>query len=161
MRPRNILNDVSLQSSLDAGKTFSSSARLTSRSFDSRIGFGAKEGLPDLGSRLGLISDDRFALGLWTDTRAGTFATQKQDLAQALATVSDPPRLSGTAENALRYGGLALALAGLALTSLTILGRWPPRPRPATGPLSPGDVGSELGTSAAPVTATKDAGEKE
>ena len=163
VRPRNILNDVSLQSSLDAGKTFSSSVRLTSRSFDSRIGFGAKEGLPDLGSRLGLISDNRFAVGLWTDTRAGTFATQKQDLAQALATVSDPSRLSGTAENVLRYGGLALALAGLALTSLTILGRWPPRPRPANDPdpLSPEDAGSERRTSAAPITSTKDAGEKE
>ncbi len=138
-RPRNVLNDVSLQSSLDGGKTFSRSATFTSRSFDSRIGFGAKEGLPDLGSRLGLVSDNRFALGLWTDTRAGTFATQKQDLAQALATVDDPPRLSDTTENALRYGGFLLVLAGFALAALTLAGRWPPRPRSAEGADRPGE----------------------
>ncbi len=131
--PRNVLNDVSLQSSLDAGKTFSRSLRLTSRSFDSRIGFGAKEGLPDLGSRLGLISDDRFALGLWTDTRAGTAATQKQDLAGALAAVSEPPRLSSGAESALRYGGLALVLAGLGLVALWVTGR-PPTTTPSRHP---------------------------
>ncbi len=130
-RPRNVLNDVSLQSSLDSGKTFSPSLRLSSRSFDSRIGFGAKEGLPDLGSRLGLISDDKFALGLWTDTRAGSPATQKQDLAQALAAVTDPPRLSATAENALRYGGLAAILAGLALAALWVAGRPPTVRAPA------------------------------
>ena len=130
-RPRNVLNDVSLQSSLDGGKTFSRSVRLTSRPFDSRIGFGAKEGLPDLGSRLGLVSDNRFAMGVWTDTRAGTFATQKQDLAQALAAVDEPARLSDTSENALRYGGFLVVLAGLALIVLTIVGRWPPTPRSA------------------------------
>ncbi len=162
-RPRNILNDVSLQSSLDAGRSFSSSVRLTSRSFDSRIGFGAKEGLPDLGSRLGLISDDRFALGLWTDTRAGTFQTQKQDLAQGLAAVNDPPRLSDTAESTLRYGGLALALAGLALTALTILGRWPPSPRPTRKPDQPGHEGdgSEISGSAETAEQAKQTSEKE
>ena len=145
-RPRNVLNDVSLQSSLDAGKTFSRSLRLTSRSFDSRIGFGAKEGLPDLGSRLGLISDNRFALGLWTDTRAGTPATQKQDLAAALAAVSYPPSISSTAENALRWGGLALVLGGLALAALWITGR-PPTTPPARDPevrgTEPGQDGEE------------------
>ena len=162
MRPRNILNDVSLQSSLDEGKNFSRSLRLTSRSFDSRIGFGAKEGLPDLGSRLGLISDNRFALGLWTDTRAGTLATQKQDLAQALATVSDPPGLSDTAENALRYGGFALALAGLALTAFTILGRWPRSPRPANEPDLPAheEDSSEVSKSAESVTLTRKTSKK-
>jgi len=127
-RPSNILNDVSLQTSIDAGKSFSKSVRLTSRSFDSRIGFGRKEGLPDLGSRLALVSGDRSALGLWTDTRAGTFATQKQDLAQAVMAVSEPARLSDTAEAALRYGGLAVGLAGLALIAFVLTAR---RRRPA------------------------------
>jgi len=125
--PGNVLNNVSIQSSLDAGKTFSPSVRLSSRSFDSRIGFGAKEGLPDLGSRLALISDNKFALGLWTDTRAGTPATQKQDLAQALTAITTPPRLSNTTKNLLRYGGLALILAGLTLTAL-----WATRQPPTT-----------------------------
>jgi hypothetical protein len=119
---RNLLNEVSLQSSFDDGRTFSPAVRLSSRPSDSRIGFGAKEGLPDLGSRLALISTDRAALGLWTDTRAGVPATQKQDLAAAAVSVDDPPRLSGTAKAALGYGGLLVGLLGLALLAL-VLGR--------------------------------------
>ena len=121
-RRRNVMNQVSLQSSADAGETFTPALALASRSFDSRIGFGAKEGLPDLGSRLGLVSDDRWALGLWTDTRSGTPATQKQDLASAVAAVSKPERLSATEEDALRYGGIALLVAGLALVGLWLAG---------------------------------------
>ena len=120
---RNLLNEVSLQSSFDHGKTFSPAIRLSSRPSDSRIGFGAKEGLPDLGSRLGLISTDRAALGLWTDTRAGVPATQKQDLAEAAVSISDPARLSGAAKAALRYGGLLLSLAGLAILGLVVTRR--------------------------------------
>ncbi len=117
---RNLRNEVSLQSSFDHGRTFTPSLRLSSRPSDSRIGFGAKEGLPDLGSRLALISGDRAALGLWTDTRAGTPATQKQDLADAAVAISDPARLSDLARGGLRYGGLAAGLAGLALLGLAL-----------------------------------------
>ena len=91
----NLRNHVSLQSSFDHGATFTPSVRLSSRPSDSRIGFGAKEGLPDLGSRLGLISGDRAALGLWTDTRAGVPETQKQDLAAAAVAVTDPEAALG------------------------------------------------------------------
>ena len=121
--PRNVRNQASLQSSFDHGETFTPRLRLSSQAFSSRIGFGAKEGLPDLGSRLALVSGDRSALGVWTDTRAGTRATQKQDLAQAVVAVSDPTRLSETAELALRYGGLAVALAGLVLVGLGLRAR--------------------------------------
>ena len=121
------MNQVALQSSSDGGKSFTPAIALASRPFSSRIGFGAKEGLPDLGSRLGLISDERFALGLWTDTRSGTAATQKQDLAAAAVAVTEPARLSGTAEDALRYGGIALALAGVAVLALWLAGRGPMR----------------------------------
>ena len=137
---QNLRNQVSLQSSFDHGQTFTRSIRLASRPSDSRIGFGAKEGLPDLGSRLALLSGDRAALGLWTDTRAGTPATQKQDLAAAAVAVSDPFRLSGSVKGALRFGGLALALAGLALLGLA-LGRRRPSPAPATE----GDSGEDGG----------------
>jgi len=129
--PANIMTHVSLQSSFDAGKTFTPAVALSSRSFDSRIGFGAKEGLPDLGSRLALISGDRWALGLWTDTRAGTPATQKQDLAEAAVAVTEPPRLSNPARYGLRYVGLGLGLAGLAL-----IGLWAATRRPTGGGVS-------------------------
>jgi len=116
--PRNVMNQVSLQSSFDAGRSFTPSVRLAGRPFDSRIGFGAKEGLPDLGSRLGLISSDQAALGLWTDTRAGTPETQKQDLAKAVVAFAEPEGLAEPVEAGLRYGGLALALIGLGLLAL-------------------------------------------
>lgn len=124
----NLRNHISLQSSFDHGRTFASAVRLSSRPSDSRIGFGAKEGLPDLGSRLALLSGDRAALGLWTDTRAGIPATQKQDLAAAAVTVTDPARLSVPAKDALGYGGLALGFAGLALIALGLRRGVSPRP---------------------------------
>lgn len=124
---RNLLNEVSLQSSFDHGGTFTPALRLSSRPSDSRIGFGAKEGLPDLGSRLALISGDRAALALWTDTRAGTPVTQKQDLAEAAVAVSDPARLSQAVRDALRYGGVAAVIAGLSLIGLAL------RRRPRSG----------------------------
>jgi hypothetical protein len=118
---RNVMNHVSLQSSYDAGRSFTPALRLSSRSFDSRIGFGAKEGLPDLGSRLGLISTDQAALGLWTDTRAGTPETQKQDLAKTVVAVAGPEGLAEPVEAGLRYGGLALGVAGLGVLILWLL----------------------------------------
>lgn len=109
-REDNVANSVSLQSSEDEGESFGRRLKLSSKSFDSRIGFGAKHGLADLGSRVALVSDDRRALAVWTDTRAGTQASNKQDLAHAVVGFSDPARLSETAQGALRYGGLALTL---------------------------------------------------
>lgn len=115
-----ILNQASVQSSFDHGETFTAALRMSSQTFDSTIGFGRKEGLPDLGSRLAMVSADRAALAIWTDTRAGTPATQKQDLAQAVIAVSAPTRLSAATESALRYGGVALVLGGLALLALAL-----------------------------------------
>ena len=117
---RNVLNEVSLQSSADHGRTFTPALRLSSANFDARIGFGAKEGLPDLGSRLALLSDDRAALGVWTDTRGGTPATQKQNLFQAVVAVTPPDGLSDGTRRALRFGGLGLGLAGLVLLGFAL-----------------------------------------
>jgi len=111
---QNVRNNVSLQSSFDHGKTFTKSVQLASKPSDSRIGFGAKEGLPDLGSRLALISADTGALGVWTDTSAGTSVSRKQDLAAGPVAFSRPAPLGGLVKRALLYGGFALALAGLA-----------------------------------------------
>ncbi len=119
----NVENQVSLQSSFDDGKSFTPALRLSSQAFDSTIGFGRKEGLPDLGSRLALVSSDRAALGVWTDTRAGTPATQKQDLAAAVIAVSDPFRLSDGTRTALRIGGVLAGLAGLLLAGFMLMAR--------------------------------------
>jgi hypothetical protein len=116
--PANVMNEVSLQSSFDHGRTFTPAIELSSSPFSSLIGYGAKEGLPDLGSRLGLISGNRWALGVWTDTRAGTPATQKQDIAEAAVAIKKPTRLSSLARSALRYGGLALLLVALILLAV-------------------------------------------
>ena len=119
----NVMNEVSFQYSLDDGKKFAKRIRLSDRAFSSRIGFGSERGLPDLGSRLGLLSTEDRALGVWTDTRAGTRTTGKQDLAERFVAFNDPPRLSGTLEAPLRYGGIALALVGLLLLLAWLLGQ--------------------------------------
>ena len=123
---RNVMNEVSFQYSVDDGKDFSSRIRLTDRPFDSRIGFGSERGLPDLGSRIGLLSTEDRSLGVWTDTRAGTRATGKQDLAERLVAFNDPPRLSSGLEALLRFGGILLALAGLALLTAWLLAQRKP-----------------------------------
>ncbi|HWF50076.1 MAG TPA: sialidase family protein [Solirubrobacteraceae bacterium] len=121
--PHNIENEASFQSSFDHGRTFTPSIRLSSRPSDSRIGFGAREGLPDLGSRLALISDNRAAAGIWTDTRDGTPQTQKQDLAEEAVAIQNASGLSSGAKDALRYAVLVAGLAGLVLLGLVLARR--------------------------------------
>ena len=111
---RDVRNEVSFQSSFDNGKSFTERLLLSNKPFSSRVGFGAERDLPDIGSRLGLESTDPRALAVWTDTRAGTTVTKKQDVAQAVVAVSDPERLSDPVKSLLRFGGVALALLGLA-----------------------------------------------
>ncbi len=119
--PKNVMSGVSLQSSFDGGRTFTPALSLASRPFDSTIGFGRKEGLPDLGSRLGLLSEDQGALAVWSDTRAGSPATQKQDLAAAVVAFGEGARISEPAQYALRYGGLAVGILGLAVLATGVL----------------------------------------
>jgi len=111
--PRNLLNEVSLQSSYDQGATFTPPVALSDRQFDSRVGFGSEREMPDLGNRLGLLADDGHALAVWADTRAGTEASGKQDLARAVVAFQSEDGLSGTARNALRVAGIIAVLAGL------------------------------------------------
>ncbi|MDQ6803551.1 MAG: hypothetical protein M3065_00995, partial [Actinomycetota bacterium] len=94
--------------------SFGGRVLLSARPFDSRVGSGSERGMPDLGNRLGLVSDDSRALAVWSDTRAGTVDSNKQDIAGGAAAVAEPA-LGDPARYILRYGGVALALAGLAL----------------------------------------------
>ncbi len=120
--PANRRNSVSIQSSSDAGRTFTAHARLSDRDFDARIGAGSERGLPDLGSRLGLVAGPDGAFAAWTDTRAGSVDSNKQDIAFARAQVARAGQLPPSARTGLRFGGLALLLAALGLVLV-------PRPR--------------------------------
>ncbi len=111
---RDVMNEVSLQSSGDDGRSFGRRVLLSARPFDSRVGSGSERNMPDLGNRLGLASDDSRALAVWSDTRMGTVDSNKQDIAGAVVSFSGPV-LGKPARYGLRYGGAALALAGLAL----------------------------------------------
>jgi len=110
---KNLMNEVSLQSSFDNGKSYTKRIRLSGRGFDSRVGFGFERNLPDLGSRLALLSEESRALAVWTDTRNGTAVTNKQDVFKA--EVAFPVSLSQPAKYGLRYGGAILGILGLAL----------------------------------------------
>lgn len=108
-----VLNEVSLQSSDDGGASFGPSRQLSDRPFDSRIGFGSERRLPDLGSRLALLSTDTRSLAIWPDTRAGDAISNKQDLALQLVLFMraapdwGPRRLAGAAAT---IGGFVLLL---------------------------------------------------
>ena len=115
--PENLANQVSLQSSSDKGKTFGRRVRLTDASFDSRVGFGSERGLPDLGSRLALLSTKRRGLAVWTDTRGGTVESNKQDLGRAVIEFAEPVPMRGP----LRVGGSVLGAAGAALVAMWVV----------------------------------------
>jgi hypothetical protein len=112
--PRNKLSTVSLQSSFDHGRTFSPHVILSDRAFNSQIGAGSELGLPDLGSSLAIDSTDAQALAVWTDTRAGTVLSNKQDITFARATFSSSGGLGAAVRDLLRYGGVVAVLLGVA-----------------------------------------------
>lgn len=118
-RAENIRNDVSLQFSDDGGKTFSRRLRLTDEAFDSRIGFGSERGLPDLGSRLAVLSTDSRTMAVWTDTRAGTEASNKQDLARAVVAFVPGSSMRGP----LRTASLVMLGTGVLTLLLGLLPR--------------------------------------
>lgn len=109
----NVMTDATLASSHDRGASFDN-VRLSSKSFDSRVGPGAAPQLPiDFGSRLGVSSRDGRSVAAWTDTRLGSTDSGRQDIFAAAYDVPGPP------------GGLArvpvigaLLLVALALSAL-------------------------------------------
>jgi hypothetical protein len=119
----NVLNEVSLQSSFDDGASFEARMRLSDKAFSSRIGFGLERDMADLGSRLGLVSTDSRAFAVWTDTRAGSVRTAKQDIARTVVAFSEPEELSDGAKLLLRAGGIALIALGLVVALLLGLRR--------------------------------------
>jgi len=132
--PRNVRNETSFQTSFDEGATFTASERLTDRGSDSRVGFGTERELPDLGSRIAIVSTDSRALAVWTDTRAGTTTTLKQDLVERVVAITGPQELPGPTEWLLRWGGALLALIGAALLATWLVGARRDRARRTPGP---------------------------
>lgn len=116
--PKNVRNEVSLQSSFDKGASFGPRLRLSDRSFDSTIGFGANRDMPDLGSRLGLLATDKGALAVWADTRSEEREIGKQDLAKALVSFSDPDPL----KTPLKLGGIVVAGLGVLVLAASLAG---------------------------------------
>jgi hypothetical protein len=114
--PNNSDNGVSLQSSFNEGLSFSRSVRLSDRPFSSQIGFGSENQMPDLGSRLGLVSTDAGALAVWSDTRNGTPLIQKQLLARGFVSIS---RSEPSLRAPLRIGGLVALAFGVSLVCVT------------------------------------------
>ena len=108
--PANIVNQVSLQTSRNHGRTFTPRVRISDSGFDSRVGPGSERNLADLGSRIALASATGRALAVWTDTRAGTDVTSKQDLARAIVQTPTPRQVSAW----LRALSLTLITAGAA-----------------------------------------------
>ncbi len=107
--PRDVLNEVSLQSSRDGGRTFSPHVGLASSFFDSRVGFGSERELADLGSRIAIISDEDRAVAAWSDTRSGTDASSKQNVYRAAVRFDR----SSSAADLRRYAAIVLVVAGL------------------------------------------------
>jgi len=115
--PGDVMNEVSLQSSFDGGRGFTTRVRTSDRGFDSRIGFGSWRGMPDLGSRLGLLAGTERSVAVWTDTRGGTVQTNKQDLALATVAVSSPSRL----RLPTWFAGFVLVAGGLLALAVAVL----------------------------------------
>ncbi len=110
------MSDVTLASSHDDGESFHNE-RLSSRSFDSRVGTKPTPQLPvDFGSRLGLASSDEHpSVAAWTDTRRGSLETGRQDIFAATYEVANPagplsrlPVIAALLMLALLSGGLAI-----------------------------------------------------
>ena len=86
--PADVLAEVTLASSTDGASTFVATT-VSATAFDSRIGFGSAQDLPQLGSQLAVLSGDERALAFWADTTAGSMATNIQDLAMAAVHVRE------------------------------------------------------------------------
>ena len=113
--PDEVLAEVVVASSWDGGASFVT-ATASDRSFDSRIGFGSAQGLPQLGSQLAVISAERGVAAFWADTRRGTVDTNAQDLAVGRLGASPPQAL----RQPVFTGGALLLVVGGAIA----LVRW-------------------------------------
>lgn len=152
--PENVMTGVSLQSSFDGADDFTASIPLSDQTFDSGIGFGSERGLPDIGSRIAVLSTDERAMAVWTDTRGGTEVSGKQDLARAVVAFSEPSPI----RQPLRIAGVVLA--GLGLVGI-VAGVVPMVRNRRSGGRSDVPPGGDAGASSQPLTFEDDAVEQD
>lgn len=101
--PLDAKTEVAMASSWDEGATFTT-ATVSDREFDSRLGYGSTQGIPVLSSQLAVLSSPGLALTFWSDTRRATIDDNATELAEAVVR---------TAESAGRRW--VVALLGLAV----------------------------------------------
>jgi len=115
--PGDVLVEARAGSSDDLGATFATRVVSTHR-FDSRVGQGGRQAIPQLGNQLAVLSREDGFLAFWADTTRATPTTadvQVMDLAVATVTPSDDAGRSWL----LAAAGLAAVAAGAALLLLT------------------------------------------
>jgi hypothetical protein len=112
--------DVLLSSSLDGGRSFSRTLRLSTASSSRKI--GAESGTyvteGDFGTRIAVVSTSSGAIAAWADTRNGTSDTGKQDIYAASVALSDNHSIA-LAYKALAAFGILLGIGGVALFVLS------------------------------------------
>jgi hypothetical protein len=115
--PKDVLVQPVVGSSWDGGLTFATEPASAHR-FDSRIGQGGMQAIPQLGNQLAVLSRADGFLAFWADpSRPGSAATEVQDL--AVATVI-PHAKGGRSWGLVIPGVLVLAASGVAgLRALT------------------------------------------
>ena len=81
--PLGARTEVAMASSWDQGATFTT-ATVSDRSFDARLGYGSIQGIPVLSSQLAVLSAPGRALTFWSDTRRATQDDNATELAEAV-----------------------------------------------------------------------------
>jgi hypothetical protein len=125
--PNDVLADAAVASSWDGGKTWTT-ARASDERFDTRIGTGSVQGLPQLGNQLAVLSRPDGFLAFWSDTSRGTISSNVQDL--GFASVTPHGRTRAWSLVAL---GIVVVLAGFGLAMVSRIRRRQPasgRPLP-------------------------------
>ena len=106
--PTDVRAEVSMASSWDEGATFTT-AVISDRESDSRLGYGSAQGIPVLSSQLAVLSTPGQALGFWTDTRRANLDNNATDLAEVIVST----RQSAGRRWIVAVLGLALLSAGV------------------------------------------------
>ena len=125
--PRNVRNDVSYTFSMDGGRTFAPNLRLSSNSFDARIGQqylgAAAEGKVEFGSRMALLASSSHVVVAWTDTRNSEPGTTGQDIFASAVRLTENGGTSWP-----RVAGVGVAAVGTLILSVVLVARRRRRP---------------------------------